>query len=322
MFKKFLNLLRKISSIENSVNSLMQTGLGKSELSILQAKLLIELNNSKKYISSLSDIEFKVFSQFGDDGIIQFLINRLSISKKTFIEFGVENYTESNTRFLLLNNCWSGLIIDGHKKNIEYVEKDSISWSNQIFSKSAFVTRENINSLLSNLPFDKEIGILSIDIDGNDYWIWEEIDVVNPIIVIIEYNSLFGQDNSWVIPYSESFVRGSIDSDDISFYGASLGAFKFLANKKGYTFLGCNSNGNNSYFVRNDYFSKISDVFLTLSPQFELCSFNEIFKNGKRIMGVDRILTLNGRTVINVVTGENEVINFNKNYILNDHYRK
>lgn len=325
MITKVFNLLKKLSLIELKLKILSSNVLSKRDLYLatnVQVKLLIDNNNNKSSIMSLSDVEFKVFSQFGDDGIIQFLISKLQIHKKTFIEFGVENYTESNTRFLLLNNCWSGLVIDGDQTNIDYIKNDSISWSSQLHAKCAFITKENINDLLTNLPFDKEVGILSIDIDGNDFWIWEEINVVNPIVVIVEYNSLFGKNNAWTIPYSKTFVRGPIHSDEISFYGASLEALKYLANKKGYTFIGCNSNGNNSYFIRNDYVSKLNDVLIIPSTQFQLCSFNEIIKNGQRIMGKDRIMTLNGKTVVNVLTGKLEKINFNQRDIDLDHYHE
>src|SRR5204862_108186 len=101
---------------------------------ILSAKLLIAENNKLENINSLSDVEFSVFSQVGDDGIIQWLINKIPFpsSSKTFIEFGVENYTEATTRFLLINNNWSGLVMDGSENNIQFIKDDFISWMYQI----------------------------------------------------------------------------------------------------------------------------------------------------------------------------------------------
>src|SRR5436190_10957517 len=115
----------------------------------LQGKILTELYHHKN-IGSIHEIEFQVFSQFGDDGIIQHLVNKLDIPNKTFVEFGVENYTESNTRFLLINNNWSGLIIDGEKKNIEFVKGDPIAAMHDLHAVASFVTKENINQLLKN----------------------------------------------------------------------------------------------------------------------------------------------------------------------------
>jgi hypothetical protein len=223
---------------------------------ILTAKSLI---NNFKYSDkdfNLSDIEFSVFSQWGDDGIIQYLIHKLNISNKTFIEFGVGNYLESNTRFLLINNNWRGLIFDGSEKNINFVKNDSIYWKYNLTAKHLFITRENINHEIKNCGFEGEIGILHIDIDGNDYWIWEEINVVNPEIVIMEYNSVFGNKAAISVPYDKNFYVTNAHYSNL-FFGASLKAMCHLAEKKNYSFVGSNTNGNNAYFVRNDKLESI-----------------------------------------------------------------
>lgn len=202
----------------------------------------------------LSDVEFKVFSQFGDDGILQYLLYHLNISPnaQTFVEFGVENYQESNTRFLLINNNWRGLVMDGLESNMEYVRRSSYYWRHNLTAKAAFIDAENINDLISSSGFEGEIGILSIDIDGNDYWVWDKIKVVNPIIVVAEYNGLFGSKHALTIPYDRNFRRAQAHYSNL-YWGCSLAALNHLAIKKKYVFCGCNSAGNNAYFVRNDY---------------------------------------------------------------------
>ncbi|HYY57173.1 MAG TPA: hypothetical protein VE842_07545, partial [Pyrinomonadaceae bacterium] len=197
------------------------------------------------------DAEFKVFSQFGDDGIIQYLINNIEIEERTFIEFGVENYTESNTRFLLINNNWKGLVMDGSAAHIEYIKSDSIYWRHELTAVHGFIDKENVNGLISDNGFSGALGILSIDIDGNDYWIWECIREVEPAIVIIEYNSVFGKSRAITIPYDAAFNRTRAHPSNL-YWGASLRAMCLLAEKKGYVFVGSNSSGNNAYFVRKD----------------------------------------------------------------------
>jgi hypothetical protein len=96
-----------------------------------------------------------------------------------------------------------------------------------------------------------EIGLLSVDLDGNDYWVWEAINVVNPAIVVTEYNFRFGKEKAVTTPYNEKFIRSQAHYSMI-YYGASLKAFYLLAQKKGYAFVGCNSAGNNAFFVRRD----------------------------------------------------------------------
>ena len=126
---------------------------------LLLAKILIENIRNRKNIDKLSEVEFKVFSQFGEDGIIQYLINNILIKNKIFIEFGVENYKESNTRFLLLNNNWKGLLIDSDEKSINYIKNDDIYWKHDIKVICEFITKENINSIFSSNGFKGDIGL-------------------------------------------------------------------------------------------------------------------------------------------------------------------
>lgn len=199
----------------------------------------------------LLDVEFKVFSQWGEDGIIQYLISNVPIENEVFVEFGVEDYREANTRFLLMNNDWKGLVMDGSPENIGKIKGHQISWRHHIQAVPAFITRENINELLVSNGIKGDIGLLSVDIDGNDYWVWEAIDVVSPRIVICEYNSILGPDRALTIPYKADFFRTSAHFSN-HYFGASLKAFYLLAQKKGYTFVGCNRMGANAFFVRND----------------------------------------------------------------------
>lgn len=213
-----------------------------------------------KTFPSIKEAEFQVFSQFGDDGIIQYIIQQIAVEYQIFIEFGVEKYTESNTRFLLMNNNWHGLVIDGSEENIDYIKADSIYWRNDLTAVCSFITAENINDLFVENGFSGEIALLSIDIDGNDYWVWKKIEAVNPQIVIAEYNSVFGL-LPVTIPYQANFVRTKSHFSNL-YWGTSLGALCHLAEEKGYYFIGTNSAGNNAYFVRKDKIGYLSPLSL------------------------------------------------------------
>jgi hypothetical protein len=241
MFGRFSRISQMLKAIRSEVD----------ELKILAAQPLIHRLQSGENLPCFREAEFKVFSQFGDDGIIQYLIHRLQPLPDSFVEFGVENYRESNTRFLLLNNNWRGLVMDGNKDSIRYVKKDDISWRHTLAARCAFINRDNINDLLTEAGFTGEIGLLSIDIDGIDYWVWEKLKVIDPVVVIVEYNSIFGPDLAVTIPYDPNFVRHQAHYSG-QFWGASLKALALLAGRKGYSLLGCNSAGNNAYFVRNN----------------------------------------------------------------------
>jgi Methyltransferase FkbM domain len=195
--------------------------------------------------------EFRVFSQNGEDGVIQFLLSRVTVEKELFVEFGVGDYSEANTRFLSLCDHWSGLVIEGNPRDVTRLKRDSTFWRFDLTVVSAFITRENINDLLADNGMTGDIGLLSIDVDGNDYWIFEAISVIRPAIVIIEYNHRFGPDRAVTVPYDPAFSRDRAHFSHI-YYGASLRAMCLLADRKGYAFVGCESFGVNAFFVRRD----------------------------------------------------------------------
>jgi hypothetical protein len=245
-----------------------------------------------------------VFSQFGDDGIIQHLVGAIPSIRKSFVEFGVEDYTESNTRFLLVNDCWSGLVFDASHENVRFIQNDCISTLFDLHAIQAFVTAENINALLESAGLAGEIGLLSIDIDGMDYWVWRSVYRVEAAIVIIEYNSIFGESRSIVVPYDAQFSR-RIAHPSALYWGASLGALVELGKKKGYSFVGCNSNGNNAYFVKHEYVKEPLQP-LTVEEGFTSASFNEYVKDGRRIRSNEKAEVVRGLPVYNVLSREIE----------------
>jgi hypothetical protein len=222
----------------------------------------------------LMSAEYRVFSQWGEDGIIQALQRQLPIERKIFVEFGVQNYTESNTRYLLTNNNWSGLVLDGSAEFIAYIRNDPIYWQYNLKAECSFITRENINTIIHQAGVSGEIGLLSIDIDGNDYWVWREIAVVRPAIVVCEYNARFGPERAVTIPYRPDFVREKAHFSNI-YYGASLRALYQLSKRKGYAFVGCNSAGNNAFFVRSDLLAGSRIKELTVEQGFVPNRFRE-----------------------------------------------
>ena len=240
----FFRISRKISQIARISDELelIRDGLGR-----------IEARQSKDY-SRLQDAEFRVSSQWGEDGILEYLISNLELTEGKFVEFGVENYLQSNTRFLLKNRNWQGLVIDGDHHNIEFVKRDKISWSNSLTAISRFIDCDNIQSLIAN-NIGTDIDLLSIDLDGNDYWIWDAIKNTQPKIVVCEYNSLWGSVDAVTIPYQSDFNRYDQHYSGL-YYGASIQALVALGSSKGYTLVGGNSAGNNLFFIRNDLAGK------------------------------------------------------------------
>lgn len=207
-------------------------------------------------IDTLADVEFRVNSQWGEDGIIEWLCHQLPTIDRSFVEFGVENYAEANTRFLMQNRGWRGLILDGNPNYMAAVRKEPFYWMHDLVAVDAFVNAENVNGLITKHGFAGELGILSVDIDGNDYWVLRAIDCVRPALIIVEVNGVFGDRHAITIPYDPDFDRMKAHHSG-QYFGASILAMVQLAEAKGYRFLGTNSNGVNAFFVRDDLATRV-----------------------------------------------------------------
>ncbi len=228
------------------------------DLLILQGRSLALQIADRAPLARLQDAEFKVFSQFGEDGILQYLAREAGLSRgeQTFVEFGVQNYSESNTRFLLMNDHWRGLIIDGSQEYIDSVRNQDLYWRHDLTAVASWIDRDNIDRLIGDAGFSGDIGVLSIDIDGNDYWVWERIVVVNPVIVVVEWNSVFGPNHAISVPYDPAFQRQQAHHSCL-YWGASIRAFEHLAAQRGYALLGSNTAANNLFFVRKDRLGRL-----------------------------------------------------------------
>jgi hypothetical protein len=215
---------RVITALRQAIINLIRQDRHQDQQKILLAEILMRSSWQEiNHPASLSAVEFKIFSQWGDDGIIQYLLRQLDFPHHTFIEFGVADYLESNTRFLLMHDNWSGFVIDSSPANIQKLQRSYFFWQYDLQARAAFCDRDNINALLQEPGFDPEVGILHIDIDGNDYWVWQAISVISPIVAIVEYNSVFGSDRAITIPYDPDFDRTTAHHSNF-YFGASLAA--------------------------------------------------------------------------------------------------
>ena len=266
----FRNRIKSISSLDN-VDTKLLLGKLNSNLNTLLSK------------TSLQENEFKVFSQWGEDGIIDYLIKNLEIKEKKFLEIGVQNYTESNTRYLMISKNWSGYIIEANKEDVENIKNQDIYWKYKLKAICDFIDLDNIERIISENKIPNNLGLLSIDIDGNDYWILKKIIKLNPDIIITEYNARLGFEEALSFPYEKKFDRKKNHHSTIC-YGASLKAFYLLCKKNGYAFVGCNSSGNNAFFVKENLIKNTNIKELDLEEGFIDCKFRESRdENGKKI---------------------------------------
>ena len=212
----------------------------------------VDALSQKKYSDPkrLEPFGYKVYSQNDEDGIIAEIFRRIGTTNRFFIEFGVQDGLESNTHFLLLQG-WSGVFIEGSERYCKAIrEKFKLPLEQgRLTALNEFITVENINALFAKTKAIelKEIDLLSIDIDGNDYHVFKAIDSISPRVVIVEFNSKFPPPMEWIMPYNPSFVWDKTDN-----HGASLQALANLGQAKGYRLVGTNINGVDAFFVRED----------------------------------------------------------------------
>ena len=262
-------MLKKLKSFFSNLNSAVNT-LKSINAQILELNNKIDatkeiltdihldhLSNSQNQKNELNRFEFQVYSQNGEDGILNEILKRLNIESGYFVEIGIQDGLETNTTFLLMKG-WKGAWIEADQA---YLPKINQTFRKEIEDKNLtilndFVNAENINQILSKENLPSEIDILSIDIDSNDYWVWKNIVVRSPKIIIIEYNAFIPCETEWIMDYHSAKVW-----DSSTVFNASLKSLEMLGREKGYKLLACCYNGVNAFFVREDL---ITDKFLPL----------------------------------------------------------
>lgn len=218
-------------------------------LAVLKFSLVWPFYKNRK-IKNINFFDQKIYSQNGEDGILKIIFHKIGTTNKFCVEFGAGDGTQNNTRYLINKSSWDFLHMDCTDNNPPSVKKE-------------FINAENINSLFQKYNVPREFDLLSIDIDSNDYWVWKAIEGYSPRVVVIEYNPNIPPTESKTIKYDPHAKW-----DGTSYFGASLLALVNLGKEKGYTLIGCDKNGINAFFIRNDL---IEDHFI-------IRNINELYK--------------------------------------------
>ena len=205
------------------------------------------LYQNPDYDDKLNRYEFDVYSQSGEDGIIKEIFRRIGTENEFFIEIGAGDGDVSNTAYLLTQG-WSGLWVEMSKTNFKRItDMYKCVVGHALAVKHVEVTAENAERLLADADAPTDLDLLSIDIDGNDYWVWKAIENYRPRVVVIEYNALYPPSVRWAMRYSPGQKH-----DNSKYHGASLKALVELGLEKGYQLVGCNFAGVNAFFVREE----------------------------------------------------------------------
>lgn len=225
----------------------------------LEQKMLAELwrRDDGANLQARPDVGFRVYSQHEEDGLLLYLLARIGVGAGGCVEIGAGDGTENNTANLIVNHLFTGLLVDGGKGHGRIADDFYRSKQNSRFWPPEFreewVTAENVDGIIASAKkvTTESVRLLSIDVDGNDYWVWRAITGITPEIVVVEMNHLWGMRAAVTVPYDPRFVAES-DGHGFGYAGASLPAFLKLADEKGYGFVGTNRFATNAFFVRRD----------------------------------------------------------------------
>lgn len=206
----------------------------------------IQQMGAERSRSSLTDSELGVLSQNGEDGVIQELLRRVGVRSEYFVEFGTGSGEQGNCVLLADHYGWNGLFIESAAEDYSRLERKYRS-NPRITTLRALVTPTTIEPLLRDAGVPPGFDLLSIDIDGNDFWVWQAMRSFKPRVVVIEYNANLALESQVVMPHDD---RHAWDGTD--YFGASLGAYRRLASEKGYAFVHTERTGTNAFFVSRD----------------------------------------------------------------------
>jgi hypothetical protein len=249
-------------ALDRTLNRLRGVGLGAAAQRALKATdrsrgiypALGELARRYHGVSDPPDLtryELRVFSQNGEDGVLAEILGRIGVAGGGFVEFGIQDGREGPTVFLAQVLGWAGVYLEADAAAYEALER-RFSASPRVRTVHAAVEPGNVESLFEAAGVPDEPDVLSIDVDGNDYWIWQALERYRPRVVVIEYNGDLPPRSEQVMPYTPGFRW-----DHSSSYGASLGALEALAAEKGYVLVHTESAGVNAFFVLSDLASDL-----------------------------------------------------------------
>ena len=245
--KNFINIIRKMSNFDE-----INFKIGCSHFNLMK--------NYYPKIKTFSDVGYKVFSQNGEDGFIDYLLFSLDIKKPKFVEIGIGTYKECNTRFLFERTAPEGLVVDLIEDLEKKIKKNVRFWKGDLTVINQPISPDNINTILEKNNFHKETDLFSLDIDGIDYWILEKLPENVSKICVIEYNSIFGHELEITVPNEINFTRKGYHFSHLC-YGVSLKALIKKMNNKGFIFVGSNELNNNAFFVQKKYQSNLNIDF-------------------------------------------------------------
>ena len=264
-------LRRSLSRITNPIawrlhNVNAQTGHRELDrhMQILMAQDYRRMAEAGGPLPAFPDAEFSSYSQNGEDGILLLIFSAVGAGSKRVVEACAGNGIECNAANLIIHHGWSGLLFDGNASAIRrgrsfYAHRTN-AWRFHRLPPTlvqSWITVDNVNEIIEQNGMSGEIDLLSLDMDGVDFWIWKAIKGITPRVVVLEYNNRWSSEQSVTVPYASDFVGSGVSVEGEGYFGASLLAFTRLGREKGYRLIGANSPNTNAFFMRNDVGTEI-----------------------------------------------------------------
>ena len=257
----------------------------------------------------LWDAEVKIFSQWGEDGILEFLCDVTDLARPRILELGAGNFSECNSRFLAENRCASVMAVDASEDLVGNLTQLPVYWRTTVLPRVEWITPDSAPALMQDAQrLLGGVDILSLDIDGNDYWVMESLDLTGVKIIVAEYNPLFGSVLPVSVPRNDTFDRTKAHSSWL-YYGASLTAYVELLTRRGFIFLGSNRPGNNAFFIHTQY---VGGYPLALPDPSALGDFVDWRVRESRgadgeltyVYGEERMPLIQDEPLVNTITGQ------------------
>lgn len=258
--------------------------------------------------TNLWDAEVKVYSQWGEDGILDFLCDLTGLSKPICLELGVGDYRECNTRFLAEYRGSPVTMVDARPDLVRSVRSLPAYWRTTLDPRQQWITPDNVSELVARAhEIHGGLDLVSLDIDGNDYWVAEQLDLAGVTIVVVEYQPLFGNTRPVSVPRKDDFNRAAAHYSHL-YYGASLPAFTALFKSKGFVLVGTNRAGNNAFFVNESAADRVAlapfDISITGPQQWSVRESRNRRGRLDHVSGSSRVQLIADLPVIDVSSGE------------------
>jgi|688.fasta_scaffold100662_3 hypothetical protein len=273
LFRKATEKIARIIASQHSALLDAESLNQQIQLSLKNQWLQWKLAGSTPY-SRIRDAGFRCYSESEEDGIILYLLTMIGVDGGTLVEMCCGSGNECMATNLILNHGYKGFLFDGSEANIDAATRFFHSKKDCRLVKPdlscTWITVENVNALLTRSGCPRDVDFFSLDIDGNDYWVWDAVEAINPKVCCIETLDIAPSNKRITMPYDPKFSLGAQPPQLQDFRSGSLAAMVKLSKRKGYRLVGAHRHGFNAFFMRNDigmdFFPEVSVVDVHNNP--------------------------------------------------------